>query len=136
VILGRLERTWAHHPNRENPYVWRLLLGEDPPVAEPDAADAAAPAKIDFLCADAVEYLAGGPAGRFDGFTLSNVLDAAPPAYAERLLAAVRHAAAPGATMILRSFGEPRDAQEAAWAARDRSPLWGAIQVTGVDAIR
>ncbi len=132
VILGRLERTWANHPNRENPYVWRLLLGGDPPVKEPDAKDLKA-TEVEFLCADAAEFLASGPAGRFDGFTLSNVLDAAPPAYGERLLAAVRHAAAPGAVMVLRSFAEPRDAQQAAWAARDRSPLWGSIEVAGID---
>jgi len=133
VILGRLERTWANHPNRENPYVWRLLLGEDPPARTPDAAAPETPDEVEFLCADAAEYLASGPPGRFDGFTLSNVLDAAPPAYGERLLAAVRHAAAPGAVMVLRSFAEPRDAEQAAWAARDRSPLWGSIEVTGID---
>ncbi|HKI01175.1 MAG TPA: hypothetical protein VKK31_04295 [Thermoanaerobaculia bacterium] len=33
---------------------------------------------------------------------------------------------------MLRSFGEPRDGREAEWAARDRSPLWGAIQVTEI----
>jgi hypothetical protein len=133
VILGRLERTWANHPNRENPYVWRLLLGEDPPAGEPDTTHPEPPAKVEFLCADAAEYLASGPPGRFDGFTLSNVLDAAPPAYGERLLAAVRHAAAPGAVMVLRSFAEPRNAEQAAWAARDRSPLWGSIEVAGVE---
>lgn len=128
VILGRLERTWANHPNRENPYIWRLLLGEDPPESEPDDA----PAPVDFLCADAADYLASGPPRRFDGFTLSNVLDAAPPAYGKRLLDAVRHAAAPGATMVLRSFAEPSDTQQAAWAARDRSPLWGSIAVSEI----
>jgi SAM-dependent methyltransferase/uncharacterized membrane protein YphA (DoxX/SURF4 family) len=133
VILGRLERTWANHPNQENPYAWRLLLGEDPPANEPNATDIEAPADVEFLCADAAEYLASGPPGRFDGFTLSNVLDAAPPAYGERLLAAVHHAAAPGAVMVLRSFAEPRNAQAAAWAARDRSPLWGSIEVTEIE---
>jgi SAM-dependent methyltransferase len=129
ALLNRLERTWANHPNRENPYVWRLLLGEDPPVSEPEPAGGALP-EIEFLCADAAEVLASGPPGRFDGFTLSNITDAAPPGYRDRLLAAVRHAAAPGAVLVLRSFAEPRDAQEAEWAARDRSPLWGSIEVT------
>ncbi|MBW8877164.1 MAG: DUF3419 family protein [Acidobacteria bacterium] len=128
VILSRLERTWANHPNRENPYVWRLLLGEDPPAIEAEPAGGGNPG-VEFLCADAAEYLASGPPCRFDGFTLSNILDAAPPAYGERLLAAVRHAAAPGAVLVLRSFGEPRDGQAAEWAARDRSPLWGSIEV-------
>jgi hypothetical protein len=35
--------------------------------------------------------------------------------------------------MVLRSFAEPRDAQQAAWAARDRSPLWGSIEVAGIE---
>ncbi len=47
-------------------------------------------------------------------------------------LAAIRHAAAPGAVLVLRSFGEPRDGQEAEWAARDRSPSVGAIEVSEV----
>ena len=126
-ILRRLERTWATHPNRENPYAWHLLLGVDPdPVDEKEVSG------IDFACADAVEYLENGPPGRFDGFSLSNVMDAAPEAYRERFLAAIRHAAAPGAVLVLRSFGEPRDDREAQWAARDRSPLWGAIEVSEV----
>ncbi|HSS75818.1 MAG TPA: DUF3419 domain-containing protein, partial [Thermoanaerobaculia bacterium] len=133
VILGRLERTWANHPNRENPYAWRLLIGEDPPGVEAGEKDIETPPEVEFLCADAAEYLASGPPGRFDGFTLSNVLDAAPPAYGERLMAAGRHAAAPGAVMVLRSFGEPRNARAAEWAARDRSPLWGSIEVTEID---
>jgi S-adenosylmethionine:diacylglycerol 3-amino-3-carboxypropyl transferase len=131
VLLDRLKRTWANHPNRENPYAWRLLLGEDPPLSDPEPPSGASP-QIEFLCADAAEVLANGPPGRFDGFTLSNVMDAAPPEYRERLLAAVRHAAAPGAVLVLRSFGEPRNAQEAEWATRDRSPLWGAIEVTSL----
>ena len=128
VLLNRLERTWANHPNRENPYVWRLLLGEDPPVSDPKPPEEARP-EIEFLCADAAEILASGPPARFDGFTLSNIVDAAPPGYRERLLAAVRHAAAPGAILVLRSFREPRNDQEAEWASRDRSPLWGSIEV-------
>lgn len=129
VVQRRLERTWASHPNRENPYAWRLLLGCEPPDGEPEAEAAG---EIELVCADAAEYLDSGAPGRFDGFTLSNVMDAAPAAYRERLLAAVRRAAAPGAVMVLRSFGEPRDARMAEWAARDRSPLWGSIEVSEV----
>jgi hypothetical protein len=57
------------------------------------------------------------------------MLDAAPPAFRERLLAAVRRAAAPGAVLVLRSFWEPDDPAAAEWAARDRSLLWGGIEV-------
>lgn len=128
VLLNRLERTWAYHPNRENPYAWRLLLGGDPPVSDPEPPGEAS-SEIEFLCADAAEFLASGPPARFDGFTLSNIIDAAPPGYRDRLLAAVRHAAAPGAILVLRSFNEPHNKEEAEWAARDRSPLWGAIEV-------
>lgn len=71
----------------------------------------------------------------FDGFSLSNMLDAVPPAYKERLLAAVRRAAAPGAVLVLRSFWEPGDGAAAQWAARDRSLLWGAIQVMDIAKI-
>jgi SAM-dependent methyltransferase len=129
VIRRRLERTWASHPNRENPFAWRLLLGCEPPAAATGAAAAEAVSGFEFVCADAADLLAGGPAGRFDGFTLSNILDAAPAVFHERLLAAVEHAAAPGAVLVLRSFGEPRDGQAADSAARDRSPLWGAVEV-------
>ncbi|HEX9941149.1 MAG TPA: DUF3419 family protein [Thermoanaerobaculia bacterium] len=132
AIRHRLERTWATHPNRENPYAWRLLLGCEPPAGEPDAAALGAAADIDFVCADAAEVLESGPPDCFDGFSLSNVLDAAPAAYRERLLAAVRRAAAPGAVLVLRSFGEPREAQATEWAARDRTLLWGSIEVAEV----
>ncbi len=128
AILRRLERTWASHPNRENPYAWHLLLGREPDPEIPKAVPG-----IDFACADAIDYLKDGPPGRFDGFSLSNILDAAPAAYQERFRAAVRHAAAPGAVLVLRSFGEPRDDGQAEWAARDRSPLWGAIEVSEVN---
>lgn len=129
AILQRLERTWTHHPNRENPFAWRLLLGCEPPTEEPEESDGAA-TEITFVCGDAVEYLDSGPAGRFDGFTLSNIVEAAPAAYGERLMAAVRRAAAPGAVLVLRSLVEQSDGRAAEWAARDRSPLWGAVEVT------
>jgi hypothetical protein len=131
ILRRRLERTWARHPNRDNPYAWRLFLGEEPPVGNPGKT-APAPTEIEIFDADAVEFLAGGPAGRFDGFTLSNIFDAAPPAYGERLRAALRHAAAPGAVLVVRSFREPADAQAAEWAARDRGVLWGAVEVSTI----
>src|SRR5256886_15185721 len=31
VTRARLERCWARHPNRTNPYAWRFFLGMDPP---------------------------------------------------------------------------------------------------------
>jgi S-adenosylmethionine:diacylglycerol 3-amino-3-carboxypropyl transferase len=131
IVRGRFERAWANHPNRDNPYAWRLLLGEEPPSSEPlIAADS-----VELVCADAAGYLESCPPASFDGFSLSNMLDAVPPAYRERLLAAVRRAAAPGAVLVLRSFWEPADPTDrdtAEWAARDRSLLWGGIQVEDV----
>ncbi|HEV7668948.1 MAG TPA: DUF3419 family protein [Thermoanaerobaculia bacterium] len=132
VIRERLERTWGRHPNRENPFVWRLLLGCEPPGGAPDKAAGEAPAAIDFVCADAIDHLDGGPPNRFDGFTLSNILEAAPLPYQERLLAAVRRAAAPGAILVVRSLLEPSDGEAADWTSRDRSPLWGAVEVSRV----
>lgn len=123
AILDRFERTFARHPNRDNPFARRLLLGDypDSPTRSPD---------IHFACADAVQFLDSGPSQRFDGFTLSNIVEAVPPSYRDRLLAAVRRAAAPGARLIVRSLAEG-DASSAAWAAKDRSPLWGAVEVRG-----
>ncbi len=64
-------------------------------MSEPKPNGGASP-EIEFLCTDAAEVLASGPSGRFNGFTLSNIVDAAPPGYRKRLLTAVQHAAAPG----------------------------------------
>jgi DoxX-like family/Protein of unknown function (DUF3419) len=129
ILRGRLERTWARHPNLENPFAWRLFLGEEAPAARASEAGTA-PAPLDAIeTADAADFLAAGPAGRFDGFTLSNIFDAAPPAYAERLRAALRHAAAPGAVLVVRSFREPADARAAEGAAGDRGVLWGSVEV-------
>ncbi|MFY9820952.1 MAG: DUF3419 family protein [Thermoanaerobaculia bacterium] len=129
VVHQQMERTWARHPNRENAFAWRLLLGCQAPAGELEMAAGEAAQEIDFVCADAVEYLDSGPPGRFDGFTLSNIIEAASPVYGERLLAAVRRAAAPGAVLVVRSLTAQGDARSAEWAARDCSPLWGSIEV-------
>ena len=52
--------------------------------------------------------------------------------YRVRLFRGVQHAAAPGAVVILRSLSGPRSAADAAWAARDRAPLWGSISVAHI----
>lgn len=134
AVLQRLERTWAHHPNRDNPFAWRLLLGFDPPPETLDATATQATSEIDFACADAAQYLDSGRPHRFDGFTLSNIVEAVPAAYREKLRVAVRRAAAPGARLIVRSLIEAHDRQATDWAARDRSPLWGAVEVSEVGA--
>lgn len=123
-VRARLERAWAHHANYSNPYAWRLLLGENPWTAELRAHG------IRFACADAATYLEACPAASFDAFSLSNILDGAPSCYLQRLCKAVKHAAAPGAVAVVRSFREPSHGIQDNWAARDRSLLWGAVNVT------
>ncbi|HEX3629011.1 MAG TPA: DUF3419 family protein [Candidatus Dormibacteraeota bacterium] len=126
AMRGRLLRCFAHHPNRTNPYAWRLLLGADPPGHSSIAAD---PGSIELIHADAADYLERCPAGSFAGFTLSNILDGTGQAYRDRLMAAVRRAAAPGAVVVLRSFAEPSPGESLEWVIRDRSILWGVVRV-------
>ena len=123
IIRTRLARGFAVHPNATNPYARSLLLGE---ISQPEPGPNAA---ITVECAEASAYLSASPAKTFEGFALSNVLDGVPDAERERLFAAVRHAAAPGAVMVLRSLGDARTAAEKERATRDRSLLWGSIVV-------
>ena len=69
------------------------------------------------------------PPASFDGFTLSNILDGVDDAYRQRLLAAVKRAAAPGAATVLRSFGDTSAKSPANRAADDRAMLWGSVLV-------
>jgi hypothetical protein len=128
ALRRRLERGFASHANRDNPYARFLLLGDaEQPAPRPGF-------EFTLACADAAAFLEQCAPSSFDGFSLSNVLDGASPAYGQRLCAAVRRAAAPGAVAVLRSFGEPASTEEDDWAARDRSLLWGSIRVERADA--
>ena len=124
VLRTRMERCFALHPNRTNPYAYALLLGDMPAVR--NAAEAP---QIEVRCADAADFLERQPAGSFTGFSLSNILDGTNAAYARRLIAAVQHTAAPGATVVLRSFHEPECATETNHVAEDRAMLWGIVDV-------
>ncbi|MGZ6081147.1 MAG: DUF3419 family protein [Myxococcaceae bacterium] len=126
VMRARMERCFARHPNASNPWARALLLGETPAAAPRPAHP------IDLVCTDAAAYLESCEPGSYGGFTLSNVLDGAPPEYRERLLAAVDRAARPDAVRVLRSFGEPPGASSTNLAGDDRSMLWGVVEVQPV----
>jgi len=125
VLRSRIERGLARHPNRTNPYAHALLVGATSDDAAPPPPRASA---IELVHADAAGFLETCPPASFDGFTLSNVLDGASPAYRGRLADAVRRAARPRARVVLRSFAEPKDTTDDL-AAEDRAWLWGSIVV-------
>lgn len=128
VLRARMERCFSTHPNASNPYAHALLLGgaEDPSSPARDTA------RIRLVLADAASYLEECSPATFEGFTLSNILDGVEPSYRERLFAAVRRAATPGAMVVLRSFGEPREATVTNHAEQDRAMLWGIVDVRRV----
>jgi S-adenosylmethionine:diacylglycerol 3-amino-3-carboxypropyl transferase len=128
IIRRRMECCFARHSNRTNPYLHALLLGksDDPLLPEENLSGRN---RIELVCADAADYLERQPAGKFDGLTLSNILDGANTAYKRRLFAAVKHAAAPEAVVVLRSFREPLTASPTNRAAEDRAMIWGIVDV-------
>jgi S-adenosylmethionine:diacylglycerol 3-amino-3-carboxypropyl transferase len=130
VLRARMERCFARHPNRRNPYAHALFLGHR--RSAPDDPDSR---QIELRCADAADFLQRQSAGSFTGFSLSNILDGANPVYAQRLFAAVQHAAAPRAMVVLRSFREPECATETNHAAEDRAMFWGVVDVRQASAL-
>ena len=130
VLRTRMERCFALHPNRSNPYAHALLAGD---MRSP--SDGPALRQIQVRCADAADFLEREPGASFTGFSLSNILDGTNTAYARRLFAAVQHAAAPGAMVVLRSFREPECATETNHAVEDRSMLWGIVDVRRASAL-
>jgi len=125
ILRARLERGFARHPNRGNPFLRALFLGELPAGPPPAGAG-----RIRFVHADAAAFLEGQPRSSFDGFAISNVLDGARDDYRARLFAAISRAAAPGAVVVRRSFSEPPGPSPANLAADDRAMLWGIVDVS------
>jgi S-adenosylmethionine:diacylglycerol 3-amino-3-carboxypropyl transferase len=130
VLWQRLERTWAVHPNRTNPYVRSLLIGEAAPARRSLRA-----LDLQFAIADAANYLEASRRGSFDAFTFSNILDGASPAFRQRLFAATRRAASADAVVVLRSFSQPTGFEFNNAAVEDRSPLWGVVDVRPVKTL-
>jgi S-adenosylmethionine:diacylglycerol 3-amino-3-carboxypropyl transferase len=124
VMRRRMERCFARHANRTNPYARALLVGELPAAPAPRDAKS-----IRLVHADAADFLERAPSGSFDGFTLSNILDGADAGYERRLMAAVAHAASRDAVFVLRSFREPAARGATDRSGEDRSMLWGVVDV-------
>lgn len=127
VLRHRLQRGFAQHSNRENPYLGALLTGEAETAMH--CVTKARFDQIELVHAEAADYLERQAAASFDGFTLSNILDGANSEYQRRLFAAVKHAGVPGAIVVLRSFSEPVVATRTNRAQHDRSMLWGIVDV-------
>ncbi len=127
-IRERLRRGWGRHANRSNPYAATLLLG----TPHPEPGRALHP--IQFVCAEAADFLEGCPPATFDAFALSNIGDSGASAdYGYRFDEGLRHAAAPGAVVVGRSFGEPPRGRVGDLASSDRSMLWGTVCCTHID---
>jgi len=130
VLRQRMDRTFARHPNADNPYARALLLGE----VEEAAEDSGSGRGVTWLEGDAASVLQSMPPGSLDGFTLSNILDGASAGYRERLMQAVARAATPGAMVVLRTFGRSTGCHKSEdWTERDRSILWGQVMAAPVD---
>ncbi len=126
AIRGRIGRALRKHAPRENPFAWRLLLGEELPGHAPPRVD---PASVRWLEEPLLDHLERAAPGAYDAVSLSNVIDGADERWVRDLRKAAVRAVAPGGPIIARSFATTIDDDAAKRARRDRSMLWGSIVV-------
>ncbi len=126
AIRGRIARALRKHAPSDNPYAWRLLLGEDLPGHRLPVVD---PATIDWADEPLVEHLERVAPGAYDAISLSNVVDGADERWVRDLRKAAVRAVVPGGPIIARSFATTMDDEAAKRARRDRAMLWGSIVV-------
>ncbi|MFD0531056.1 DUF3419 family protein [Kitasatospora arboriphila] len=79
VLLRRIARTVARHPNAANDWAWRLLLGRERPDA---TALPAAAAGCGWCSARSSNTWSAPRPSRYDAVTLSNVVDGPGPDFA------------------------------------------------------
>ncbi len=126
AIRGRIARALRKHPPRDNPFAWRLLLGEELPGHRLPAVEPAAVAWVDVPL---LEHLERVDPGTYDAISMSNVTDGAEERWVRDLRKAAGRAVVPGGPVIARSFATTMDDDAAKRARRDRSMLWGSIVV-------
>jgi S-adenosylmethionine-diacylglycerol 3-amino-3-carboxypropyl transferase len=113
-VRARVERSLVASPARSNPYAWQTFLGR-----YAGADDGSLPAylrrasvaelrarqvDVRLVVADVVKWLDRQPARSCDFLALSNVLEIASGSFTSGLSAALLHAAAPGAFVVVRSL--------------------------------
>src|SRR5207245_7163181 len=76
VLRRRMERCFALHPNRTNPYAHAMLLGCESKSEAAPAPDHAT-SRIELVADDAASYLERCAPDTFEGVSVSNILDGA-----------------------------------------------------------
>lgn len=126
AVRGRIARALRKHAPRDNPFAWRLLLGEElrghtVPVAPEHA--------VTWVAEPLLEHLESARPGSYDAISLSNASDGAEERWMRDLRKAAVRAVAAGGPVIARSLATTMDDEAAKRARRDRAMLWGSIVV-------